>query len=71
MPIPTPSEKEAKETFISRCMTSLKDEKRPNDQKLGICFSTWERAKKKKKAQGSTEPPVWEDVEKNGFTLLG
>lgn len=54
MPIPKPSEDEDKGAFMSRCMTVLKDEKKPNEQKVAICMTQWARAeasKKKKKSE--------------------
>jgi len=42
-------------------MSSLKDEKKPQEQKLAICFSTYKNAKKKKQSKGSMEEPRWEE----------
>lgn len=46
MPIPTPGKTESRETFVSRCMTALKDDYQDQDQRLAVCFSAWRRAKK-------------------------
>ena len=52
MPLPTPKNKEKRSDFISRCMSSdiinkdFKDQK----QKAAVCYSQYEKAKKKSKA---------------------
>lgn len=52
MPLPTPNKKEKRSDFISRCMSSdiinkdFKDQK----QKAAVCYSQYEKAKKKAKA---------------------
>lgn len=46
MPIPEPKAGESREEFISRCMSAQSGEDRPQDQKLAICFSSWEDVKK-------------------------
>ncbi len=61
MPIPGPSKGESRDDYIGKCMHALKDEKRPQEQKLAICFSTWKRAKQHKKSSGSIEEPQWKD----------
>jgi len=61
MPIPKPAKEDSRDEFIEKCMHALKDEKRSQEQKLAICFSTWKNAKKRKKAQGSIEEPKWEE----------
>lgn len=43
MPIPKPRKGEDKNAFMGRCMGVLKDEKKPQDQKVAICFSQWKR----------------------------
>lgn len=49
MPIPKPKSGEKKEEFISRCVSILSKEEKDgekiypdNDQRLAICFSSWE-----------------------------
>lgn len=44
MPIPKPNKGEDKSHFMQRCMLVLKDEKKPNEQKVSICMSQWSRA---------------------------
>ena len=52
MPLPTPNDKEKRSDFIARCMSSdiinkdFKDQK----QKAAVCYSQYEKAKKKSKA---------------------
>ena len=41
MPIPQPNENESRDEFIARCMTALKDDDMPNDQKVAVCESTY------------------------------
>lgn len=55
MPLPMPGKKEKKTDFISRCMsneTSKKDFE-DNKQRVAVCYTQWESAKKK--AKGSIE----------------
>ena len=73
MPIPNPtssekSGKEGRQKFISRCMESLKNEKRDQNQKLAICFETYKQAKKKKESKGCFDcEPEWDELQiKNG-----
>lgn len=70
MPIPNKQKGEKEQAFISRCMSVLKDENKPQDVKLAICYSKLKDAKKKKKAKGSNEEPTWDEVEKNGFVIF-
>ncbi len=70
MPIPSPSGKESRDEFVSKCMNSLKDENKPQDQKLAICFSQWKKAKNKKKSSGSTKEPKWEEQQFDGGIIL-
>lgn len=69
MPIPYPSKNEKQNDFISRCMTSLKNENKPHNVKLGICFTTYKRAKNKNKSKGSDEEPNWDDYSGEGFLI--
>jgi len=41
--IPHPSAGESQNEFISRCMSSLSDEDKPQDQLLAICYAQWEK----------------------------
>jgi hypothetical protein len=47
MPLPSPSKKEKKSDFISRCMSdeAMKKEYPNRDQRLAVCFTTWKRSK--------------------------
>jgi hypothetical protein len=62
MPLPKPSPsssgKEAQQKFMQKCMHAIKDEKRPQDQKVAICMDIWRR--RKKSAKGSQEPE-WDE----------
>lgn len=44
MPLPKPKSNENENTYISRCMEAQKDEDKPQDQKLAICYSKWEES---------------------------
>lgn len=63
MPIPSPKGKEKQDDFVSRCMgdkvmnSDYKDQK----QRAAVCYSQWRKAKKKKKAKGSSEEPLWDE----------
>lgn len=50
MPIPTPRNDESKNAFMGRCMGMLKNESKPRDQKIAMCFSQWKD--KEKTAEG-------------------
>ena len=70
MPLPNPGN-ESRDKYIGKCMHAMKDEKRPQDQKIAICFSQWKKAKSKKKSKGSAEEPRWEEQSfEGGYTLI-
>ena len=52
MPLPTPNNREKKSDFIARCMSSdmIKKDFKDNNQKLSVCYSQFEDAKKDAKA---------------------
>jgi hypothetical protein len=52
MPLPGVKKNEPESTYMSRCMTFLADEDRPNDQKVAMCLTTYRDSKKN--TQGST-----------------
>jgi hypothetical protein len=52
MPLPNPKKNEKEQEYMSRCMTFLADEDRPNEQKVAMCLSTF---RNKDKAEGSEE----------------
>ena len=75
MPIPSPSSSEksspdGKNKYIGRCMDFLKDENKPQNQKVAICESTYKRSKQKKVVKGSNEEPTWDEEVINGVVLL-
>ena len=75
MPLPkvTPEDKKSKDGFnnyMQKCMHVLKDEKRPQAQKVAMCISTYKTSKKKKEAKGDFSEPLWEDNEINGFIVI-
>jgi hypothetical protein len=49
MPLPTPNDREEKDSFISRCMGSEVTNKDFPDsgQRFAVCNSQWDRSKKK------------------------
>lgn len=51
MPIPQKKDNESQNDYMGRCMHKLKDEKRPQDQKVAICLNTYRNPKKKAKAE--------------------
>ncbi len=53
MPIPTPSGKEERDAFVSRCIKTLskRDPDRPRKQVIAICYTAW-REKGKKGVRG-------------------
>lgn len=56
MPTP-PRDGETKEEFMSRCMSVMKNEDKPQEQKIAICFSMWRKKDGKKKAEKDEEKP--------------
>jgi hypothetical protein len=69
MPIPSPNKNEKKNDFISRCMGSevMKKEFPNQDKRSAVCYSQYDKRKKKSKA---SEEPTWDDVENDGFVKL-
>lgn len=47
MPIPEPKSGENQNDYVSRCMSALKDDDKPQKQKVAICFTTWRQKKTK------------------------
>jgi hypothetical protein len=75
MPIPKPKKDEVKEEFISRCITTLRNEdpEKPQKQIAAICYDAWDGKseepaplhpadEKKGKAIDITKCKVWEVV---------
>ena len=52
MPLPTPNDKEKKSDFIARCMgnPTINKDFKDQKQKAAVCYSQYEKAKKKAKA---------------------
>lgn len=52
MPLPTPNDKEKRSDFVSRCVLSeiVKKDFKSQDQRVAVCYSQYEKAKKKSKA---------------------
>jgi len=52
MPLPTPNDKEKRSDFVSRCVSSeiVKKDFKSQEQRLAVCYSQYEKAKKKSKA---------------------
>lgn len=50
-----PTQGESKDAFMGRCMAAQKNEKRPQDQKVAICFSMWREAHPKDKSAKKPE----------------
>ena len=46
MPLPGVKKNEQESAYMQRCMTFLADEKRPNDQKVAMCMTTYRNSKK-------------------------
>lgn len=55
MPIPKPKNGEDRDTFVSRCISTVKDEdpNRPHKQIIAICFESWRRKDMSKKPNAS------------------
>jgi len=43
MPIPKPTKKDTQKTFMEKCMSKMKGEKRPQRQKVAICLTNWRK----------------------------
>lgn len=68
MPIPSVKLNEDKEDFISRCMSSekMKEEFPKEKIRLGVCFSQYEKAKKR-----STGTKIsWDTFENDSILFL-
>lgn len=62
MPLPTPRKNQEEDDFVASCMSSetMKKEYTNQKQRLAICFSQYER--KKKKSEGSKDDKVeWKE----------
>lgn len=46
MPIPNPESGESQNDFVSRCMSAMSGDDKPNDQKVAICMTKWRESKK-------------------------
>jgi hypothetical protein len=44
MPIPKPNSGESQSDFVSRCMSAMSGENRPEDQKLAICYAQYRKS---------------------------
>lgn len=64
--MPEVTKKDTKETFLKRCFHVLKEEGKPEKQRVAQCLNMWERAKKRKRANGENCLPCWEEFEKDG-----
>lgn len=62
MPIPNPKSNENKSTFVSRCISEIKDEYK-QDQRIAICISTWDNKKFKEYPWAK----CMEDQQKRGY----
>lgn len=48
MPLPKPRSKEKKSAFVSRCISEIAEEYKDNKQRVAICYSQFDEAKKSK-----------------------
>lgn len=48
MPLPKPKSKEKRTAFVSRCISEIAEEYKDNKQRVAICYSQFEQAKKSK-----------------------
>ncbi len=48
MPLPKPRSKEKKSAFVSRCISEIVEEYKDNKQRVAICYSQFDEAKKSK-----------------------
>jgi len=73
MPSVTPSEvkdgKEGKKHFLDKCFHALKEEGKPQEQRIAQCLNMWKQGVKKNRAKGSLEDPRWEDYETEAFVF--
>lgn len=47
-PLPLPHSKEKKTAFVSRCISEIAEEYKDNKQRVAICYSQFDEAKKSK-----------------------
>lgn len=50
MPLPSVKKNEKESQYMQRCMTFVADEKRPQEQKVAMCLTTYRNAHKASKA---------------------
>lgn len=53
MPLPSVKKNEKESQYMQRCMTFLGDEKRPQEQKVAMCLTTFRNSKKSKAEDSS------------------
>lgn len=46
--MPTPSPKETRQDWMSRCIPMLRDEGKPQDQAIAVCTSMWKKHEQEK-----------------------
>jgi hypothetical protein len=51
MPLPTPNDGEERQSFISRCMSAVKDEFEDKKQRVAVCFGQWKKGTKEARAK--------------------
>ena len=67
MPLPTPSQDESQDDFISRCMAAISEEYPDEKQRAGVCYSRWKEYadERREKEYGFQEQQTYDvsDVE--------
>ena len=62
---------EGKKRFMDKCFHVLKQEGKPQEQRVAQCLSLWKEAVKKYRAQGILDDPEWEkEFESGPFIFL-
>ena len=72
MPIPQPTN-ETQSEYIGKCMSAISDEY-PQDQALGICYSTWRESKMEgvnllSDGTINFEEPCWKGYQQIGMKI--
>lgn len=53
--MPTPSPKETRQDWMSRCIPALREEGKPQDQAIAVCTSMWQQHEKQKDTAGAVD----------------
>lgn len=59
-----------KAEWMSKCISTLQKEGKPRDQQIAQCLNMWKQGVKRKKSQGSNEPPDFDKDNDLGIAIF-